>query len=214
MGNIVRELNPECKYFIENVVFNDMANDWKEVCDNFGEPTVVDAKDYSYTTRRRAYWTNFTIPMLALQKDPKMNWDECMDEGRTLETKKVYGRQAVPTVCKSWQGDPENPTERTNYPVRVIDVNNPELMFLRPHKAEKLLGLFAGCTAGAGITAISRLKAIGNGWDINVVSMLFGYLPLPGGEQFIDWCLQFEAGDLVKVWNDKLKKEFQLGLTV
>ena len=164
---------------------------------------MVDAKDYSYTTRRRAYWTNFTIPMLALQKDPKMNWDECMDEGRTLETKKVYGRQAVPTVCKSWQGDPENPTERTNYPVRVIDVNNPELMFLRPHEAEKLLGLFAGCTAGAGITAISRLKAIGNGWDINVVSMLFGYLPLPGGEQFIDWCLQFEAGDLVKVWNDK-----------
>ena len=67
-----------------------MANDWKEVCDSFGEPTV-DAKDYSYTTRRRAYWTNFTIPMLAFQKDPKMNWDECMDEGRTLGTKKVYG---------------------------------------------------------------------------------------------------------------------------
>ena len=98
---IVKELSPECKYFIENVVFNDMANDWKEVCDSFGVPTVVDAEDYSYTARRRAYWTSFTILMLALQKDPKMNWDECMDEGRTLETKKVYGRQAVLTVCKS-----------------------------------------------------------------------------------------------------------------
>ena len=87
--------------------------------------------------------------------------------------------------------------------MRVIDVNNPELMFLRPYEAEKLLGLFAGCTTGARTTAIPRLKVIGNGWDINVVSILLGYLPLPGGEQIIDWCMQFEAGDLVKVWNDK-----------
>ena len=106
-------------------------------------------------------------------------------------------------MCKSWKGDPDNPQERTNYPVRVIDANNPEQMFLRPHEAEKLLGLITGCTAGAGITAISRLKAIGNGWDINVVSMLLGYLPLPDGEQFTDWCIQFKAGDLVKVWSDK-----------
>ena len=203
LWEMIKELNPDCNYFIENVVFNDMAKDWEEVNNSFGEPTVVDAKDYSYTTRRRAYWTNFTIPMIALQKNPKMNWDECMDPGRTLETKKVYGRQAVPTVCKSWKGDPDNPQERTNYPVRVIDVNNPELMFLRPHEAEKLLGLITGCTAGAGITAISRLKAIGNGWDINVVSMLLGYLPLPDGEQFTDWCIQFKAGDLVRVWSDK-----------
>ena len=46
------------------------------------------------------------------------------------------------------------------------------------------------------------MKAIGNGWDTNVVSVLLGYLPLPDGEQFIDWCMQIEAGALVKVWND------------
>jgi hypothetical protein len=40
-----------------------MANDWKEVCDSFGEPTVVDAKDYSYTTRRRVgITTQATLP--------------------------------------------------------------------------------------------------------------------------------------------------------
>ena len=203
LWELIQELNPDCKYFIENVVFDDMEADWKEVNRSLGEPTVVDAKDYSYTTRRRAYWTNFPIPMYALKKDPKMNWDECMDEGRTLHTKKVYGRQAVPTVCKSWKGDPENPKESTNYPVRVIDANNPELMFLRPHEAERLLGVTPGCTSGAGITAISRLKGIGQGWDINVCSMLLGYLPMPDGDQFTDWCMQFKADDQVKVWNDK-----------
>ena len=142
--------------------------------------------------------------MYALKKDPKMNWDECMDEGRTLHTEKVYGRQAVPTVCKSWKGDPKNPKESTKYPVRVyIDVNNPELMFLRPHEAERLLGVTPGCTSGARITAISRLKGIGQGWDINVCSMLLGYLPMPDGDQSTDWCMQFKTDDQVKVWNDK-----------
>ena len=203
LWEMIQELNPDSKYFIENVVFDDMADDWKEVNRSLGEPIIVDAKDYSYTTRRRAYWTNFLIPMYALKKDPKMNWDEFMDEGRTLHTKKVYGRQAVPTICKSWKGDPENPTESTNYPVRVIDVNNPELMFLRPHEVEPLLGVTPGCTSGAGITAIARLKGLGQGWDINVCSMLLGYLPMPNGDQFTDWCMQFKADDQVKVWNDK-----------
>ena len=51
------------------------------------------------------------------------------------------------------------------------------------------------------ITAISRLKCIGNGWDINVTKMLLSYVKAPEGLGG-DWCLQFTVGDKVKVWTD------------
>ena len=42
------ELNPDCKYFIENVVFDDMPEHWNEVCKALGEPLKVNSKDYSF----------------------------------------------------------------------------------------------------------------------------------------------------------------------
>ena len=57
----VKKHNPDCDYFIENVVFNDMP-EWQEVNDTFGEPTVLNSKFVSYTARRRAYWTSFKVP--------------------------------------------------------------------------------------------------------------------------------------------------------
>ena len=109
----------------------------------------------------------------------------------------------VPTVCKSWFGNPDSPTESTSTPVEVEDDANPGVNFLRPHEAEKLLGHEFNSTAGTGITALARLKALGNGWDINVVKRLLAYITPPGTVENSDWCLQFSTGDKVKVWCDQ-----------
>ena len=42
------------------------------------------------------------------------------------------------------------------------------------------MGLPKDCTAGAGITAIDRLRTIGNGWDLNVVKMLLRFSKMVG----------------------------------
>ena len=39
----MKKHHPNCDYFIENVVFNDM-HEWTEVNDTFGEPTVLNSK--------------------------------------------------------------------------------------------------------------------------------------------------------------------------
>ena len=56
------------------------------------------------------------------------------------------------------------------------DQTKDEAQHVRPHEAEKLMGMDAGTTAGPGITAKQRLQAIGGGWDINVTSALLQHL--------------------------------------
>ena len=51
----VLKYNPKCEVFIENLPFDDLTEDWREVCNALGEPTVLDAADVSHTRRVRAF---------------------------------------------------------------------------------------------------------------------------------------------------------------
>ena len=53
----VKKHHPNATYFFENVVFNDMNDDWAEVNAALGEPLVINSLDYSTTARNRAYCT-------------------------------------------------------------------------------------------------------------------------------------------------------------
>ena len=73
--------HPNVKYFVENVEFSDMPRDWAEVCDALGRPTIINAHDYSYTRRKRAYWTNIAIDPTALQGGEHKDPNSAMDPG-------------------------------------------------------------------------------------------------------------------------------------
>ena len=64
----------------------------------------------------------------------------------------------------------------TRVPVLVCDEKFSDMQQLRPHEAEKLMGMPAGITDGPGITAKQRLICIGLGWDLNVSKMFFVHL--------------------------------------
>jgi hypothetical protein len=51
--------NPDCEYLAENVEFSGMPEHWDEVNKALGSPIIINAADYSYTKRNRAYWSNF-----------------------------------------------------------------------------------------------------------------------------------------------------------
>jgi hypothetical protein len=164
----IRKYNPQVKYLVECVVFDDMVDDWNEVNTAIGvEPFIVDSCDVSYTKRKRAYWTNIAMQASDLTGN-SLDGDDCMDDGRTLQ--RCGKAQIVRTIGKSWKGSADSPVADTNLPVLVKDVACSELVHLRPHEAEKLMGMSGDVTDQKGVTALQRLTCIGNGWDILVTS--------------------------------------------
>ena len=103
-----------------------------------------------------------------------------MDPGRKVDTYTAYGRQCVRPIGKSWTGPAEQPIAATRLPVLVHDEKFRQPQQLRPHEAERLMGMSPGCTAGASVTAKQRLRCIGNGWDMRVVTMLLRHSKMTG----------------------------------
>ena len=156
-----KEFNPAVTVFVENVVFNDLADNWKEVEVTLGcKPIIVDAADFSFTRRRRAYWTNIELPVDFLKTRTPQDGDECMDEGRTLiRDFKSYGQDQGPyvrTIGKSWKDTPQGVVAFTGRPVLVQDESTGKVEHLRPEEAERLMGMPAACTEGSGKDQVSR----------------------------------------------------------
>jgi len=70
----------------------------------------------------------------------------------------------------------------TSLPVLIQDEMFEQPQHLRPTEAELLMGMPPDCTAGNALSARDRLKCIGNGWDMNVVEMLFRFSRLAQGQ--------------------------------
>jgi len=174
----VKKHHPNCSYLIENVVFNDMDSDWREVCEALGEPLIIDSHDYSATARRRAWWHNNP----ALKNDPDQGMkglgpidpQTCMDPGRTVQTYEAKGKTKVRTIGASWGGNPQSPEQQSRRKVWVHDTAYPgQPQELRVIEAEKLHGMEPGATSAPGMTPLNRLKGIGGGWDIRIATQLF-----------------------------------------
>lgn len=159
------QVNPKLVFMVENVDFRDMKEDCDWVTTQLGvQPIMLDG---SLTRRRRLYWTNLNLPNDVAACVSHGDPDACMDAGRTLY--KHGPERFVRTICSSWTGDANEPRANTRLPVLVDDVNLEGGRQLRPHEAEKLMGMPADYTKGDGITNIMRLRCIGNAWDVNVV---------------------------------------------
>ena len=51
----IKEFNPDAVFFLDNVVFDDMKDQWDEVCRGFGQPIIVNSKNHSYSHHKRAF---------------------------------------------------------------------------------------------------------------------------------------------------------------
>jgi len=170
--------HPHATCFFENVVFNDMEDDWKEVNATLGEPLVINSMDHSTTARNRAYWTSHD----GLKADPNKGMgnagpidpNSCMNDNRKIDTYMAKGVTKVRPMGASWGGDPEKPQAQSNRKVWVHDPNHPGTpQDLHVTEAEKLHGMKADQTAAPGVTPLERIRCVGAGWDINIVKMLF-----------------------------------------
>ena len=80
----VRKHNPGCQFVIENVVFDDMEQDWKEVCDMLGEPQKLNSRDYGYAWRKRAFWSSMApTPGLVESAIAPKDINDVLEPGRS-----------------------------------------------------------------------------------------------------------------------------------
>ena len=115
-----------------------MAKDWKEVCDALGTPIIITSHDYSYTKRRRAYWTNIPVPEdFANGYEPK-DPNECLDPGRRIQKYHAGVRMCARPLGGSWKGDDNSPIAATNKPLLIIDENHELPQHVQPEEAELL----------------------------------------------------------------------------
>ena len=120
--------HPKAKCFAETIDFSDVPEDWEEACLVFNElgsagPHVINAAFHSHTKRNRAHWTmNWDVPPdFELPHPPKLDADECMDEGRSIRRYNANGTTWVRPLDKSWKGDASNPEADTRLPILVDD---------------------------------------------------------------------------------------------
>ena len=113
---------------------------WDEVCSLLGQPCIVNAQDYSFTKRNRAYWHNFSKPIV-LPDHSTMGPNVCMDAGRRIQPCAAYSRECVRPLGSSWRGNPALPYANTRLPVLVDDELFDEPQHLRPEEAGRLHGL-------------------------------------------------------------------------
>jgi site-specific DNA-cytosine methylase len=175
--------NPDCEFICENVKFDDMPEDWDEICKALGTPLIINAQDYSHTKRVRAYWGNFLPLQIQLPPPVDLDPNQCMSDGRILIPYTACGRDNIRPIGKSWRSNGEANTSR---PVLVFDPKYDKPQHLYPLEAELLMGHEANITACPGTTDAQRLKAIGNGWDVNVTNILFSYSKLANNLQPAD----------------------------
>ena len=168
--------HPNCKFLIENVDFSDMPKHWAEVNDALGKPLILTSRR---TKRRRAWWHNFKIPTEIGDTLTPLDPNECLDPGRRAQKYHDGTIMTTHPIGGSWKMDDNNvPYAATRKPFLVVDEAHDEPQHLRPHEAEKLMGMKPGTTEGPDITDLQRLECIGKGWDIDISTMLLKFIKL------------------------------------
>jgi hypothetical protein len=163
---------------MENVDFSDLTVDWAWIQEKLGAPLIVPHVKFSTTKRKRAYWHN--DPELASNPD---SWvtksmgpiepDTCMDQGRTIIKYIAGGVSAARPLAASWGGDQNNPICLSNRKNLVRDDKAPgEFTEIRPLEAERLMGWRENSTESPSVTNLTRMRGLGNSWDIHVTGPL------------------------------------------
>lgn len=181
----------KCKYFLyENN--KSMSKEIKdEITKTLGvNPIMIDSKLVSAQTRKRLYWTN--IPNVLLPEDRCVLLKDIIEFGNVDRDKSLCvarryagfsGSQAY--LCRRYfgksfgqaifNGDIEEIKSRwKENPYFESDDNNIRQMSII--ECERLQTLPDGYTDVDGVTKQNRYEAIGNGWTVDVIAHILGYI--------------------------------------
>ena len=190
--NLVREINPNVKFLLENVGSASVKD--KKVINETLDCTGVafNSQLLSAQNRNRVYWTNFDFEVPTERKEIYMQdiLEDSVSDKYYL-TQKMYDCIMSPAT-KGWQsGKMEinlkiaRPLTATMHKMHRADTDNyisteykpankTNVRRLTPLECERLQTLPDNYTEG--ISDTNRYKCIGNGWTVDVIAWILSYL--------------------------------------
>ena len=190
--NLVREINPNVKFLLENVG-SASAKDKKVINETLGCMGVAfNSQLLSAQNRNRVYWTNFDFEVPTDRKEVYMQdiLEDSVSDKYYL-TQKMYDCIMSPAT-KGWRsGKMEinlkiaRPLTATMHKMHRADTDNyisteykpadkTNVRRLTPLECERLQTLPDNYTEG--ISDTNRYKCIGNGWTVDVIAHILSYL--------------------------------------
>ena len=190
--NLVREINPNVKFLLENVG-SASVNDKKVINETLGCMGVAfNSQLLSAQNRNRVYWTNFDFEVPTERKEIYMQdiLEDSVSDKYYL-TQKMYDCIMSPAT-KGWQsGKMEinlkiaRPLTATMHKMHRADTDNyisteykpadkTNVRRLTPLECERLQTLPDNYTEG--ISDTNRYKCIGNGWTVDVIAWILSSL--------------------------------------
>lgn len=180
---VKKAVNPKF-FLLENVK---MKKEWENIIsDQLGvSPILINSADFSGQNRQRMYWTN--IPQLAHYPNSAPSLQDCLDEGWFCDREKSYcidanygkGSNFKQYFFKSRRQIVFNKILGTH----ILTEHNANFIqkIVRQHwrkltvaECERLQTLPTGFTSG--MREQDAYRAIGNGWTVDVVAHIMGYL--------------------------------------
>ena len=190
--NLVREINPNVKFLLENVG-SASVKDKKVINETLGCIGVAfNSQLLSAQNRNRVYWTNFDFEVPTERKEIYMQdiLEDSVSDKYYL-TQKMYDCIMSPAT-KGWQSGKmeinlkiSRPLTATMHKMHRADTDNyisteykpvdkTNVRRLTPLECERLQTLPDNYTEG--ISDTNRYKCIGNGWTVDVIAYILSYL--------------------------------------
>jgi site-specific DNA-cytosine methylase len=170
-----KELNPKY-FFYENTK---MKEKWKKIISKaLGvEPVLINSSLFSAQNRERYYWTNIPIPQTI--EDKGLTLSQIIPgaiaagrHGRKMKNNPVKSKKGysmVETVSHTDKAYCITTSPGTSSYYKILGIKH----IYTPKHCEVLQTLPIGYTYIKGLCDTDRIKAIGNGWTIDVVSHFF-----------------------------------------
>ena len=207
--NHIRKHNPCVRFLLENVV---MREDHKKVItDLLGvEPVLVNSSSVCAQRRPRLYWCNFKIPEIP---------GECAQTLRDVFDPSVKHREIhinhpdTIVKCKTYYQYDQNRLGHNSQDQRFFDIDTKSntlllspssipkvriddgrVYLLTPEECAKLQTLDGEYLNVPGVSKAAKYGALGNGWTVDVISLIFSGLSETKFKSSSDWLTELLGG--------------------
>lgn len=171
---ILREVNPTY-FLLENVK---MKKEWEDVITQYMgvNPILINSKNFGTQNRVRLFWTNIPVDMDNIPQNNSTIADiltelssekTVEDTPRNLRHEKKLTDKSLTCTASMYKGAGNNGMTL----VRRPNQKDNKLSVLNVTEVERLMNVPDGYTEGVSNT--QRYKALGNGWDIEVIKFIF-----------------------------------------